>query len=251
MSKLDMPLPQTDYQTMNCSSNEFFDIVRGLPEKTRNYVANTTRRLAEVHWITRKLDEDVRRSRPPVAQEGLLSLQIYLLLTCADTLGHTYDSGRVGQRFRAFFRNLPQEAKENLTDNILTWKTNFAEMVGLGLVDAATNAAIYPSRQQIVQSIKSLNPDERWEAVVDFLYMRRNAYTHESEYPELGYHPNLSVMQRQRLNIPNTATQRERDRLQLMFSGDDFYFTYYETNDVIATIRWSIVRGLGRVVGSI
>jgi hypothetical protein len=81
--------------------------------------------------------------------------------------------------------------------------------------------------------------------------MRRNYYTHEAEYPQLGYHPNLSVMQNQRLNLPNTATGGDLDRLQVMFSGNDIYFTYYETDDVVAAIRWSMVRGLGRVVGCV
>jgi hypothetical protein len=236
---------------MDCSYNEFFKTVQGLPGETQYYVVNATHRLAEVDWITRRLEEEVSSRGSPVVQEGLLSLQMYLVLTCADTLGHTHVAGGVGQRFRAFFNNLPQEAKQNLIDNIFTWRTNFVELVGLGLGDAATNKAFYPSRQQIIQSIQPLCPGERLEAVVDFLYMRRNYYTHESEYPQTGYHPNLSVMQRQRLNIPNTATFGELDRLQPMFNGDKIYFTYYETDDVIATIRWSVVRGLGQVVGTL
>jgi len=51
--------------------------------------------------------------------------------------------------------------------------------------------------------------------------------------------------------MPNTATLGELDRLQPMFSGNDIYFTYHETDDVIATIRWSVVRGLGQVIGSV
>ena len=58
-------------------------------------------------------------------------------------------------------------------------------------------------------------------------------------------------MQNQRLNVPNTATAGELDRLQVILSGDDFYFTYYETDDVVRTIRWSMVRGLARVVGCV
>ena len=63
--------------------------------------------------------------------------------------------------------------------------------------------------------------------------------------------PDYAVMQRECLNIPNVATFGELDRLQPVFSGTDIYFTYYETDDAIATIRWSIVRGLGKVVGTI
>lgn len=124
-------------------------------------------------------------------------------------------------------------------------------MVDLGLGDAATNTSFYPSRSQIIQSAQSVGPIERLEATVDFLLSRRNYYTHESEYPQLGHHPNLSVMQRQRLGTPNTATLGELDRLQPMFRGDNIYFIYYETDDVIAIIRWSVVRGLGQVVDSL
>jgi hypothetical protein len=251
MPEVPMPLPQTDYQTMGCSHNEFFETVQGLPRDTQYYVVNATHRLAEVDWITRRLEEEVSNHGGPVVQEGLLSLQMYLLLTCADTLGHTHVADGVAQRFRAFFSNLPHKARQNLTGNIFTWRTDFNELAGLGLGDAATNTAFYPSRQYIVQSIQPLSPSERLETVVDFLYMRRNYYTHESEYPQLGHHPNLSVMQRQRLNTPNTAMLGELDRLQPMFSGDNIYFTYYETDDVIATIRWSVVHGLGQVVGSV
>lgn len=321
MPQTPMPLPETDYRVMNTSPNEFFEITEQLPQDTQYYVINATHRLAEVDWITRKLEEQIRTKGAPVVQEGLLSLQLYLLLTCADTLGHIYSTGGVGKRFREFFDKLPQEAEQNLIDNILTWKTDFAELVRLGLGDARTNTAFYPSRQQILQAIQPLTPDKRLEAVVDFLYFRRNYYTHQSEYPQLGYHPNLSVMQGQRLNVPNTATLGEPDRLQPMFEDtyafsirEDFakldagqlttslrkrfeknsivltsqaqvqevrpgnqwaivdaskryvirnengklnvyipniYFTFYETNDAIATIRWSVVRGLGKIIGRV
>lgn len=251
LPQVPMPLPETDYQAMNTSHSEFFDIVQHLPAETQYYVVNTTHRLAEVDWITRKREEQVRTRGAPTVQEGILSLQMYLLLTCADTLGHIHSTGGVGQRFREFFKNLPQEAKQNLIDKILTWKTDFAELVRLGLGNTTTNTAFYPSRQQIIEALQPLTPDERLEAVVDFLYYRRNYYTHQSEYPQLGYHPNLSVMQGQRLNIPNTAILGEPDRLQSMFSGSNIYFTYYETDDAIATVRWSVVRGLGRVIGRV
>jgi len=244
-------LPENDYQTINCSRNEFFQAAQGLSAERQYYVVNTTHRLAEVDWITTRLEEEVRAGKEPVAQEGLLSLQIYLLLTCADTLGHIYTPGGVEKRFRAFFSNLPQDAEENLTNNVLTWKTDFHELRVLGLGDVATNTPAYPSREEVMERIRLMSPHERLRAVVDFLYVRRNYYTHESQYPQLGHHPNLSVMQKQRLGVPNTATAGERDRLQVMFKASHIYFTYYETDDVIATIRWSIVRGLGRLVGCV
>jgi len=251
MSQVPMPLPETDYQVMNTSYNELFEIVQHLPPETQYYVINTTHRLAEVDWITRKLEEQIRTRSAPTVQEGMLSLQMYLLLTCADTLGHVYITGGVGQRFREFFKNLPQEAKQNLTDNIFTWKTDFAELVRLGLGDANSNTVSYPPCQQVMHSLQSLSPDERLEAIIDFFYVLRNYHTHESEHPQLGYHPTLSVMQNLRLNVSNVATLGEFDRLHPTSSGNDIYFTYYETNDVVATLRWSIVRGLGKVIGRV
>jgi hypothetical protein len=136
---------------MNCSCQEFFQIVQDLPDNLQYYVTNTTHRLAEADWIARKLEEDVRAAKPPVGQEGLLSLQIYLLLTCADALGHAYCAGGVRARFWGFFRNLPPDARENLTDSLLTWKTGPAELATLGLANAAGQTAVYPSREQVAR----------------------------------------------------------------------------------------------------
>jgi hypothetical protein len=118
-----MPLPDTDHVAMNCPRNDFYDRVYSLPEKTQQYIANTTHRLAEIDWITRTLEDQVRSDRSPVTHEGILSLQVYLLLTCADTLGHLSAGGRVGARFRGFFENLPSDAKQNLFNNLLFWFT--------------------------------------------------------------------------------------------------------------------------------
>ena len=246
-----MPLPESDYYLMNCPRDEFLNLLPTLQEKTRYYVANTTYRLAETEWIARKLEEEVKRGAAPVAHEGLLSLQIYLLLTCADTLGHLYATGGVGDRFKSFFKNLPEEIQQNLLDDIIAWQADRAELTRLGLIEQHTGAVILPYRSQLVQFLQSLSLEQRFETLVNFLYRRRNYYTHESRYPQLGHHPNLSVMQRQRLNISNTATLGELDRLQLIPDGDHLYFAYYETDDPIATIRKSIVQGLGRAIGRV
>jgi hypothetical protein len=252
MQQIDMPLPITDYQTMNCDRHRVFETIRRLPQATQLHVNNATHRLAEVDWITCKLEDEIKRSGPPRPQEGLLSLQIYLLLTCADTLGHVYVASRqVRKRFREFFENLPQDAKQNLVDGILTWRTNFPSLVNLELANACTNQIILPSRQQILQSLQPLTFNERFDAIVGFLYLRRNVYTHESRYPQLGYHPGLSVMQNLRLHVPNTTDLGEFNRLQAESENDDIYFAFYKTDDVVATIRWSILRGLGRVIGTV
>jgi len=254
MPRTPMPLPEEDYTAVNISSyNEFFEITQHLPQPIRHYIVNATHRLAEVDWITRRLEKEIRTTMaPPIVQEGLLSLQLYLLLTCADTLGHVYGSaGGVGKRFRAFFEELPQDAKRNLIDSLIAWKTSRAELPRLGLWDATTNRVRCPSRQQVLRAVQPLVPEKRLEAVVDFLYYRRNYYTHESEYPMLGHHPNLSVIQNQRLKVPSTAALGELDRLQVVVKDDSVIFVYFETDDVIAAVRWSIVRGLGKIIGRV
>ena len=105
-----LPLTETDFQIINCTRDEFSNLILGLPEITKPYVVNATHRLAECEWVTSKLEDEVARRGPPVAQEGLLSLQIYLLLTCADTLGHVFGAHGVRQRFDNFFSNLPRGA---------------------------------------------------------------------------------------------------------------------------------------------
>ena len=243
-------LPETDYQVMETTRNEFEEIYRRLPsDDMRYFVCNVTHRLAEVDWIGCQLEDQVRCEKAPSFQEGLLSLQFYLLLTCADTLGHVYSTGGVGKRFRAFFDKLQQDAKEKLTGGIFAWKTDIAELDLLGLADVSAKKIIYPTREQIWRAIYPLTTDERYEMVVSSLYCRRNEYTHESEYPQLGHHPNLSVMQNQRLNVPSTSDLGEYDRLQQMCDANNNYFVYYETDDIIATVRWVILRGLGKAIG--
>jgi hypothetical protein len=250
--RTEMPLPAEDCQTMNCKPSQVFETIRRLPAATQPHVKAATHRLSEVHWITDRLEKEIKRRGRPIAQEGLLSLQVYLLLTCADTLGHVYiTSGGVGKRFKAFFDKLPQDAKQKLVDGILTWRTSLPDLISLGLVNAQNWWVKHPSRQEIVQAIQPLAFSERLDAVVNLLYLRRNMYTHESRYPELGFHPALSVMQNLRLNLPNTADLGELNRLQVITKDDDFYIALYETDDVIATVRWSIVRGLGRIMGCV
>ena len=67
-----MPVPDADYETMNCSSGEFADFLQGLPEDVKHYVVNTTHRLAEVDWIGRNLNALVNSKQGPFdqAKEG-------------------------------------------------------------------------------------------------------------------------------------------------------------------------------------
>lgn len=251
-----MPLNSDDYQVMNCNHNQLFEKWNALPEEDQQYyVANTTNRLAVVNWLVKTLEEQAAAQTAPVVQEGALSLQMYLLTTCADALGHIVSSANgVGQRFRDFFDFLSLAAKDNLIDNFLVWKADLAELQAEGLVVNGTTDETQitrPERQQIVNALQNKGRDERLEAIVDFLYARRNLYTHESAYPQLGYHPNLSVLQNLRLNIPNTADLGEQNRLQELLCGTYYCFMYYECDDPIATLRWSVLQGFGKLLGFI
>lgn len=246
-----MPLSDADYQVINSSFWDIQKYIESLPEIHQYHVVNVTHRLGDVEWITETLEQQVKNRNGPILTEGLLSLQVYLLLTCADTLGHLITSGGVWDRFNSFFVNMPQDAKDNLINNILTWKTDFATLVTHKLADPNKNTVFYPTYQQIVQVTQGLSSGDRLMTVTEFLYARRNEYTHESNYPQLGHHPNLSVMQRQRLHIPNTSQLGELDRIQVLFWKNHYYFAYYETDDLITTIRWSILRSLGELLGTI
>src|SRR4051794_10145491 len=105
-----MPLPESDYVSIGVSGWGLFDWIQAAPADVASMVCAATHRLAEVGWLSETLDAQVRRGDGPVVAEGLLSLQIYGLLSCADSLGRIYlqDAGR---RFREFFRSLPLDEK--------------------------------------------------------------------------------------------------------------------------------------------
>jgi len=227
MPQVQMPLAETDYATLGCSRAGFDQALEALPETTRYYATNATNRLAEVEWITQNLEREVKATGGPVTHEGLLSLQLYLLLTCADTLGHLYIEGRVRKRFNAFFTKLPDDGKRYLAEAVVVWKATLEDLAARGLRDEAANTLTYPSLADIQQAIQPLSAEDRMDAVICHLYARRNWYTHESEYPQLGYHPNLAVMHRIRLGVPHTATLPGLDRLQLIPDEGKLYFAYY------------------------
>lgn len=245
------PFSDTDHRVMGYrDSVAFFEQVQTLAPERQRFVVNITHRLADVEWLTRTLDDQVCRGRGAVITEGLLSLQFYLLLTCADTLGHVCSAKHgVKERFRVFFETLPQEVRLRLTGHFLVWATDWEELVRLGLADPNTQTAVYPSREQINQQVECLSIKERLDAVMDFFYfVRRNPYTHETEYPQLGWHPNLSVLQMQRLGVPNVGSMGELDRIQATPDDNRWYFVYYNCDDPIAELRWAILRGLGEIV---
>lgn len=250
MANLPMPLSVFDCDVMNCSNESFRQRLALLPDDKQRYVVNVTHRLLEVDWLTRTLETYVVSKGSLVGHEGLLSMQVYLLLTCADALGHIYVPGnksQVDRRFKSFFEHLPLLAKSELANDILTWRTDADTLANLGLFDG--NKFSHPELSVITDHLEKMTFDKRFDAIVGFLYIRRNWYTHESDYPQLGYHPNLTVMQRQRLNIPNTVNLGYYDRLQVVDDKHGFYFTYYQTDDLVVTVRRAILRGLADVVG--
>jgi hypothetical protein len=222
-----------------------------MQDPNRKYVENATHRLAEIEWIIDKLQEEVNKHQPPVVQEGILSLQIYLLLTCADTLGHVFIQGGVGARIREFFSHLPDEAKTLLIDNLPIWKTDFNELVGIGIGNPQTNTMRFPTKDEILNGVQSKTNEERLSSVIEFLSCRRNLYTHEADYPQLGHHPNLSVLQNMEAHYPDVGMLGELDRVQIIFPNDCILIAYYLTNNVINTIFQAVLIGFGRIIGSL
>jgi hypothetical protein len=242
-------LPPEDYTVMGYAGHDGFnDDVYSIVGPPQRFIVNATRRLADVDWLSGTLDEQVRRDCGPSGPEGLLSLQMYLLLTCADTLGHiSHPKYGTRGRFRGFFLGLPASAWQSLADAFLVWNPEWQELLDSDLIDAETGSPIV-APDRIRTRVTLLSPDARHEAIIDFLYyVRRNPYTHEAEYPQLGHHPNLYVLQQLRLGVESVATHGEVDRTQAVAEGSRCYFVYYGTDDPIASLRRVILMGLGAI----
>jgi hypothetical protein len=205
MPQIPMPLSDEALKILRCNHNDYYRLIHAMQDPGKQYVMNSTHRLAEIEWIIEKLQEEVNKHQPPVIQEGILSLQIYLLLTCADTLGHIYIQGGVAQRIDEFFSHLPNEAKFLLKENLLIWKTDFNELVRIGIGTPQTNTMRYPTKDEILSAVQNETDENRLSAVIKFLSCRRNMYTHEADYPQLGFHPNLSVLQNMEAHSSNVA----------------------------------------------
>jgi hypothetical protein len=225
------------------------DVMR-LNETHRRFVINVTVRLADIDWLSQTLDEHVRQGGGPPVKVGLLSLQIYLLLTCADILGHITVGGRkAGKRFKAFFQDLPPHAQQHLVKGYLVWKTDWGELLSLGLADPSTGLVTSPQPSAIERSVRALSHKKRLAAVIDFLYyICRTPYTHEGDYPGAGYHPILYVLQMHRLQVPQVVSFDEYDRLQAAVDGETRYFVVYNTKDPIAELRRVVLQGFGAIV---
>lgn len=227
-------------------------LISTISSEEQEHIKNAVQRLNDVRWLSSALDADVVKKGGQLIQEGLLSNQFYLLLTCADTLGYIYiKEYHVRERFESFFSNLSSQVQQRLIDTFLTWKTNDSEMRQLGLVTPNSAGLEYPNLQQVRQYLQPLSLSERVKIAVDFLYTRRNADTHEAFYPQLGHHPNLSVLQRLRLRVPNVASIGDYDRLQSLRKNDGtLFFVYLMSDDPIAELRCIVLKGLEGIIRS-
>lgn len=237
MPKVAAVLSSQDCEVIGCLSQKDLQNSIHALMTSKPYVNNAVHRLSEVAWLTEQLESAVKdKHRPPISQEGLLNNQLYLLLTCADVLGRYFvPQGGPTDRFYAFFKNLAPDLQASLRGAFLTLKT--------------TQQFQFQDEAQIQQLLSQELPTTRYEWVVDFLFQRRNWYTHEASYPQLGYHPTLSVLQNTRLEVKNTATLGKLDRLQIIDKGQDRYVVYITVDDPIAEIRRAILRGLGKILG--
>lgn len=237
-------------------SNRLDDVVNGLPKPDRYYVVNTFERLYDVAWIASELDEDVGKQVGVVGAESILSLQMYLLLTCADVLGHIHlpKANGVRNRFYAFFENLSSATQQMLIEGLLVFEERLENLSQSRFANPTTDSLTQPDkRRQIELPVLSLSEKERLTAVVDFLYYaRRNPYTHEAEFPQSGYHQNLHVLQMLRLDVPNVSTRGESDRIQIFVREKDgtlvLYYAYMAADDPILHLRQVIVSGLGEII---
>lgn len=242
-------LPATDYAAMGYSRSEFEHLVETIEPDQQRYITHTIYRLAEVYWLTSTVEENVLKRGIPPTHEGLLSLQMYLLLTCADKLGWVYDPQAETQaRFEAFFHKLPVEVQYQLVERLWVWKTNRDTLVSLKFVYPQMNAIEMPSHQQIKQFVDALPFQDRFNALVDFLYLRRNWHLHEVEFPQFHWQPNLSVLQLQRLGYPLLNLGDEHNRILLAADNDHWYVVYYQADDPINELRQTILRGLSQII---
>jgi hypothetical protein len=222
MPQVIAPLPHEEYALMGYVGHDaFFHDVNRIEDPTQRFIINATHRLADALWLAEKLDEDVSQGRGPAVAEGLLSLQLYLLLTCGDTLGHIKRRrGTPKDRFVGFFLHLPSSAQEALVEAFQVWRVELQDLVKMGLAGQRAGIVTLPSPGLIQSVVLEQSVDTRLQEAIDFLYrFRRNPYTHEADYPQLGHHHNLYVLQMLRLGLQSVGSIGEYDRTQAVADG--------------------------------
>jgi hypothetical protein len=243
-------LSNQDLEIIGCDHSEFIGLLKKVEGSRQQYIENVGARLMDLDWLKRKIDAETKRDASPFFSEGLFSLQIYLLVTCADTLGHiSCREGRPTERVQSFFSELPESSKHCLTNTFRVWMTKQSEPIAQNHLGRDIQHMKIPSKNQIFQIVESLSAEKRFSNIVQFLADYRHWFTHEADYPKLGRHPNLKVLHAMRLGVPNVASLGELDHTQIMIAGKEkYYVVYYDTDDPIAELRKTIVQGLGRIV---
>ncbi len=231
--------------------SEITSLLSTASDEAMRHINNAGQRIAEVRSQSSTLDAEVIKRRGQSPREGQLFGQFCRLLTCADVLGHIYvPNGKPGKRFKEFFARLPGDVKQRLVNSFLAWETSEAEMIQLGLVTADGKGPVYPKPQQVSQYLQPLTLSDRLGIVVDYFYAARNLDTHEADYPQLGHHPGLSVLQGLRLKVPYVGSLGNYDHLQMLRTDDALFFVYMMSDDPIAELKCVILKGLEGIIRS-
>lgn len=237
MPQTPMPLSDRSLNILNCDTIKYFKAIERMDCPNKQYVANATNTLAQIEWIMDKLQEEVKRGNLPVVREGILWLQIYLLMSCADALGHVLiPAGGVEKRSKEFFLSLPEKAKTNLITNLLVWETNSEELFRKGIDNRD------PTQQEICSALQNKTEGDKFDAIYEFLWSVRNLYTHETDYPLHGMHPTLSTLQDGTVE-PITFISNHRNNKHIFYA--------YHCNNTPQIIFDAVLMGLGNIIGTI
>jgi hypothetical protein len=245
-------LEQSDYEILGLDYHSFITTVSRFSGRDRWWIEDTTHILALVGWLQRVLDAerlDSQRVRwehsiridqklPEEVFDHALWVQFYLLLTCADTLGHLEPrTNVVRERFMAFWRDALEIVKQDLQNSFLAWRIDDAEVQP-------------PSADTVRSQVQSMAPGEQWSHLCDFLYAVRNGLVHEGSPPDLGWHPVLAQLQGVRLSMPSLGVLPPLVHLDA-HSKDRrcHYFCVIDASDPVATLRVAVLQGLRNILG--
>jgi hypothetical protein len=245
-------LGERDYQVIGLDYYSLVKLVEQLPDRNKWWIENVTHILAFVGWLQCVLDAErtdsqkvpwqrnirVRDKLPNKAFDQALWTQFYLLLTCADALGHLDVCGarkEVEKRFDAFWIAAGETVRTQLQDSLLAYCTSDVE---------------FPTVSVVRKQVQSMIPAERWNQLRRFLYAVRNGLVHEGKSPDYGWHPVLADLQAFRLGVHGV-----KDLSSMVHLDPDpgremphHYFCVIETPDPIATLRTAILRGLRNIL---
>jgi len=244
-------LEQSDYEILGLDYNSLDTTVNRFSPKDRWWIEDTTHILALVGWLQRVLDAErmdsqrvywehsvrINQKLPEEVVDHALWIQFYLLLTCADTLGHLEPCrNAVGERFAAFWRAVREIAAQDLQNAFLAWRIDDPEVHT-------------PSANTVRSQVQSMTPEERWSHLCDFLYAVRNSLVHEAKHPDLGWHPVFAQLQGVRLSIPGVGVLSPMVHLDPDSRNRGYhFFCVIEASDPVATLRVAILQGLRNIL---